>query len=1118
MFKNSLMILLLSLLCGLVTIQAKENPKDAVSNVSLEKSSADKPTRTISNIGNWGYWIEYDGKSAHDPNGSSGGFYPRGTAASIYQDGIIWGGYVSGDPDTSHRALRVGGQTYAIGTTPGWINSDGTAEDPSSQRVRMYRIRTDWRSLSEKDADGNYINLEKLRQDAAEIFVTSAASVTEDQMLQVLNQYETDWNEWPVDLGAPFVDVDGDGSYDPDVDIAGLANADQVIWFVINDLNAGNVANLYGADPIGLEVQVTIWAYNQPNSTLGQILFKKYKLINKSSFQVDSMFVAQWSDPDVGTYTDDLAGCDIEKSIGFAYSGYRTDGDYSIFGLPPAAVGYDFFQGPLVKGVAGQDLNLNGVDDAEDYGVFNLKKSAKGYINLPMTSFLFFASGSSISDPPLGDYSGTKQWYNMLNGYTPTDDLANPTPYTIGSGPGVGEPTKFPLSGDPFAGTGDLDGTGVNLPPGDRRIGMASGPFTMAPGDTQEVVVAVVGGIVNDPAGDNRNAVAQLKLNDRYAQFLYDNLFEDVPKPPAQPSVNAVELDDAVVLEWGSNPSAFELTEAPGSLGFEFEGYNVYQLPSANASKEQAKLIATYDLNNGIQIIRGQKFVPSFGDILTVPLQKGTDSGIKRNITIDRDYINDKPLYAGNTYYFAVTAYNYNPDPAVPEPSLESSLAAIVVVPQGAKPGEKINAQPEDALTVSKEATSTGDVSAIVVNPKALTGHSYKVTFNDEKQFVLGDAHTDSLGNITGYDTLGIWYKWNLLDVTAGDTLLKDQTNLSGDDSYTITDGVMVKVEGSKTFGYAGWDYSGNRWISGVDWGGRGLFGGLDAGYNFFGSTLGDPDLKPVQLVFQDQADVDANGYISEGPVYRRDKSYAFEAIGKIPFAAYDVTDPANPRRLNIAFVEMDGQDGAPANNIWDMGWNGTEFPGDIGAREYIFIMNSDYNGGVDYDDTNFAPAADVLYAIWPKNRGSRGYLLAEFTLDIIANIPNGPSDTFSFSTESYISNDAALAAADVENINVFPNPYYAFNPEETSRFSRFVTFNHLPEKATIRIFNLAGVQVRKLEKDDPSQFFRWDLRNQSDLPVASGMYVAHIDMPDLGKTKVVKVFIVQSQEVLKYY
>jgi hypothetical protein len=83
------------------------------------------------------------------------------------------------------------------------------------------------------------------------------------------------------------------------------------------------------------------------------------------------------------------------------------------------------------------------------------------------------------------------------------------------------------------------------------------------------------------------------------------------------------------------------------------------------------------------------------------------------------------------------------------------------------------------------------------------------------------------------------------------------------------------------------------------------------------------------------------------------------------------------------------------------------------------------------------------------------------------------------------------------------------------NKYQRFVTFNHLPQKATLRIFNLAGQLVRIIQKDAPEQFLRWDLSNESQLPVASGLYIVHLDMPDLGKTKILKVAIIQEQQVL---
>ncbi len=1130
--QNKLKIIPVVLLAGILMlifttgVFAKEHPGQVSKLNRLQTPEQGKIYRTLSNLCNWAYWIQWDGRSAHTPSDNSGGFYPRGTTTAIFTDGLVWGGYVS---DGRVNNPAIGGVTYNVGTVGGWIVTPGAGDSPpvavakTDPRVMIYRIRADWQTLT--------INDPGVRQDAAELAEADVNEVTDAQAQAVIDDYAWCWNNWPGDKGAPYYDTNGNGTWDAGVDEPGLANADQVIWMATNDLDEAACEGLYGSSPIGIEQQMTMWSYNQPGATLGQLIFKKYTLINKSGHDIDSMFVSQWSDPDVGIYTDDLAGCDISRSLGYAYSGYLTDDYYTDFGLPPAAMGYDFFQGPLVDGVEGQDLNLNGVDDAVDYGIWNLKKVGPGKVNLPMTSFFYFSAGSAISDPPLADYNGSKQWYNMLNGYTPTNDLIIPTAFTIGNIAG-GEPTKFPLSGDPFIGIGDVDATINNFSAADRRIGLCSGPFFMANGDTQEVVVAVVGGIVAEVGGNNVNAVEQMKINDDFAQFVYDNLFQALPKAPAAPKVKVTQLDNQVVLDWGSDSAAVVATEAPDPiLGYTFEGYNVYQLPTATAAKAQATLVATYDAVNLVRTIRGKKFVASFGDIVEVPVQKGTDNGLQRYFILEKDYINDKPLYNGNTYYFAVTGFNYNPDPDVPERTLESGLTAILVTPQSPIPGTQYPNAPGDEVTVTKltadPVPSTGSTEVMVVDPAAVTGHDYSVTFENNPQY------TYSVDVETGDSSLiGTWYPWRLTDVTTGSVILADQRNQAGDLDYLITDGVIVKTIGPKAGGIAQEPtITGTRWIRGVNAGGSFFGGGLFEGLNFQGSTLGLGDLVPVRLEFQSATDIAANGYISKGAAFLR-PGYAFEGIGELPIAAYDIVDEANPRRLNICFIEQNSPgdpDYSPPNLIWDMGWTGTEYPtasqdlGD-GSREYLYIMKSSYNEGADYNDANPGRNGDVLYALWAQPRltsdglSVRPYGQGAFIFTIIANQPNTPDDSYTFSTQAVIANNTELMKAAAEKINVFPNPYYAYNPAEPDRFTTFVTFNHLPPKATVRIFNLAGVQVRKLEKNDATQFLRWNLRNERDIPVASGMYIVYIEMKDIGKEKVLKVMILQQQEQLKYY
>ena len=81
------------------------------------------------------------------------------------------------------------------------------------------------------------------------------------------------------------------------------------------------------------------------------------------------------------------------------------------------------------------------------------------------------------------------------------------------------------------------------------------------------------------------------------------------------------------------------------------------------------------------------------------------------------------------------------------------------------------------------------------------------------------------------------------------------------------------------------------------------------------------------------------------------------------------------------------------------------------------------------------------------------------------------------------------------------PNPYYTRSSYELSSLNRVIKFINLPETATIRIYNLAGDLVRTLRKTDvASSVFEWDLLTENRLPVASGVYVYHVDVPGAGQ------------------
>ena len=155
------------------------------------------------------------------------------------------------------------------------------------------------------------------------------------------------------------------------------------------------------------------------------------------------------------------------------------------------------------------------------------------------------------------------------------------------------------------------------------------------------------------------------------------------------------------------------------------------------------------------------------------------------------------------------------------------------------------------------------------------------------------------------------------------------------------------------------------------------------------------------------------------------------------------------------------------------------------------------------------------------KNQsGDDDYLLADGILVKVINDvsnPNTPADEFTFTApENTYSTETAKA--DVEKINVFPNPYYGSNPNEETSYGKFITFSHLPQKATIRIFDLAGRLINTLNKDNSDQFLRYQLITQIHTPLASGIYIAYIEMPELGVTKILKFAVIQPQVVPDHY
>ena len=643
------------------------------------------------------------------------------------------------------------------------------------------------------------------------------------------------------------------------------------------------------------------------------------------------------------------------------------------------------------------------------------------------------------------------------------------------------------------------------------------GPFTLAPGDTQEVVVATI----IAQGGDRISSVSLLKFYSDMAQSAFDNFFS-LPAPPSSPVVSIAKLDGEIILDWSDIAQSTAL-EAYSMLGYTFQGYNVYQ--ATTPAGANVKLLATYDLVDGVGKVFDNDYDEATGVVLFKPVQFGNDVGIVRYYDTKEDKINSRALVNGQSYYYAVTAYGYN-GAAAPK-SLESAQQWKVAVPQKPTPGVRYTSSYGDTLlNVHATGVSDGSIIVNVVDPTKVTGHNYIVIFE----------------TISGTDY------WSLKDATLDSILIMRETNQTGDINYKVIDGLMVKVlgppPGMKDYGVVGTRRF--TWSGGEGYALEGYNGSMGNAADFWGIGVGYAQLRNVQLKLVAADTANGGTWTAGDPnssaayrfirgaesaaanpafapfIINTAASYAFQdyRADAVPFSAWDM-ETTPPTRLAIAILENNVAAGLVDGKWWPP-LVGVNNYASTGAREWFFILSTPYGAGANGTDnpayhTNLA-SDDALPLMWVSLVDRRAAVpwAAGDEWIIYANHINTPADTFTFVAPKVTASDD-VAKVDVEKVNVFPNPYFGFNLAETSKYERYVTFSHLPKNATIRIFTLSGVLVRTLIKptDETQQFLRWNLNNESGLPVAAGMFIAYIDMPDLGKTKILKFAVIPESQIL---
>lgn len=310
-----------------------------------------------------------------------------------------------------------------------------------------------------------------------------------------------DVNEWPIEWGAP-----ADSLNNP------LVYNDQLLYTVYNAYDSSlHRRKQWNTDldtlpimPIEIHQLVYAWGSYSSENILSNVIFLEYEIINKGTQNIDSTFIGFWTDIDFYDAHSNLPAIDIENQLGYCWSG-----TLPWLNSPPPAVGYTLLYGPITQ----------------SYGDSAIFKGNKifNYKNLGLSSF--YPQESYLSHIS-NYYTDLMETWNIARGFDDIGEkIINPT---------TGEETKFPFDGDPVTNIGWVyPETHTN---GEAGFVFFTGPFTMAPNDTQWVMIALVPGL-----GANRfESIRAMQDNAKLLHSLtYDQLVEKsniiINEPPALP-------------------------------------------------------------------------------------------------------------------------------------------------------------------------------------------------------------------------------------------------------------------------------------------------------------------------------------------------------------------------------------------------------------------------------------------------------------------------------------------------------------------------------------------------------------------------------------------------------
>lgn len=905
----------------------------------------------------------------------------------------------------------------------------------------------------------------------------------------------------------------------------GASNADKESIYFMNDYrNREFVYYPFVQDStlrgLGLEVETRLYQWANPLAE--DVIFLIYKITNKSDRDLEKVIFGMWGDPHVGgpgDWADDLAQFDRSRNMVFAWD---ADGRSDVAGRDPGYFGYKFLESPGIgnENIAGVFYPGDGIDNDGD-----------GMVDESWTDGI---DNDGDWNPDTDDLG--------VDGIAGTGD--------IGEGDGVptaGDPFDITKPGEPnfeFTDIDESDQIGLTsfaspafagnrisndervwqyvqpgnfeaIPsePGDYVFIYGSGSFALRSQETKRFSIALI-------VGENRS---DLDLNAETAQQIYDVGYR-FAKPPEKPTVTAVPGDGKVTLYWDS---VAENSVDPLSREQDFEGYAIYRstdnefsdqrsITDINGSaflfrplETQLGVPAKFDLANGIT---GPSAIPY--PRRGVSYHLGNDTGLYHTFVDSNQVVN------GQQYFYSVVAYDrgfdggqeagfvggiaptensstITYDPTRDRYIFDSNTVSAIPGPLSAG---FVPASLKDSVAVQTAGRGTGSVSVTVVDPSAVPDNGRYVLDFDDTADGLRYTVTNEV-----YQTV---------DVTAvvGKTTSLQQTNIV-QESFVLASA------------------SGTNYVHGVDYVLNAELGSIQP---IETGSIADGEIltalfKARPIAESPYLDAQESNAVFDGlHVFVDDHSLAINqaqtgwAIGgaDIPYAvAVAAAGPgrrAQPYDYEIQFADSPQTTSVSSNLPLPF----TVYNLSLGNQQIdAFVPDVNNNDVWDVGEQIILIETidDVLTATWQVTLTNNGSTPgAGDVFAVTTNKPFTAEDSFLLETVAGATN-TELAAAEVDDIYVVPNPYVVTNDIEprnpiarTERGERRLYFANVPDVCTIRIYTIAGELVDVIEHNEVGGVGRvyWDLRTKDNMNISYGLYLFHVDSPygtTTGKFAIIK-------------